>query len=84
MRTARVDDACTALDRILAAPTLHVLMPGARFPALFAAALRNGNATGNLAFDAQIVAVCLESGVRALLTEDRDFGRFTGFTTERL
>jgi len=31
---------------------------------------------GNLAFDAQIVALCRECRVRALLTEDRDFGRF--------
>jgi predicted nucleic acid-binding protein len=27
-------------------------------------------------FDAQIVALCLEHGVRDILTEDRDFGRF--------
>jgi predicted nucleic acid-binding protein len=35
-------------------------------------------------FDAQIAAVCREWGVRALLTEDRDFDRFAGFATERL
>jgi predicted nucleic acid-binding protein len=39
---------------------------------------------GNLAFDAQIVAVCRESGVRALLTEDRDFSRFEDFPVERI
>lgn len=40
--------------------------------------------TDAFAFDAQIVALCREVGVRALLTEDRDFARFTGFSTERL
>lgn len=31
---------------------------------------------GNLIFDAQIAAVCLEHGATMLLTEDRDFARF--------
>jgi len=31
---------------------------------------------GNLVFDAQIAAVCLEHGATMLLTEDRDFTRF--------
>jgi predicted nucleic acid-binding protein len=31
---------------------------------------------GNLAFDAQLVAVCREHGVVEILTEDRDFARF--------
>ena len=35
---------------------------------------------GNLAFDAQIAAVCLEHGATTLLTEDRDFTRFAGIT----
>jgi predicted nucleic acid-binding protein len=38
----------------------------------------------NLAFDAQVVALCREAGVTALLTEDRDFDRFRGFRTLRL
>jgi predicted nucleic acid-binding protein len=33
---------------------------------------------GNLVFDAQIAAVCLEHGATTLLTEDRDFTRFQG------
>ena len=51
---------------------------------LFAEAVREADAIGNLVFDAQIVALCRESGVSRLLTEDRDFDRFTGFSTERL
>lgn len=35
-------------------------------------------------FDAQIVAVCREVGVRALVTKDRDFARFDDFPTERI
>jgi predicted nucleic acid-binding protein len=31
---------------------------------------------GNVVFDAQIAAVCLEHGATMLLTEDRDFTRF--------
>jgi predicted nucleic acid-binding protein len=32
---------------------------------------------GNLAFDAQIAAVCFEHGVHELVTSDRDFARFS-------
>lgn len=39
---------------------------------------------GNLVFDAQIVAVCREAGISALLTEDRDFARFQGFPVQQL
>lgn len=78
------DEACEALRRLIAAPNVEVLLPGRRFPELLADAVREGDAIGNLVFDAQIVAVCREAGVRALLTEDRDFARFPGFATERL
>jgi len=40
--------------------------------------------SGNLVFDAQIVAVCREGGASELLTEDRDFARFPGFRMRRL
>jgi predicted nucleic acid-binding protein len=48
------------------------------------AASVEAEASGNLMFDAQIVALCREAGVTALLTEDRDFDRFPGFRTTRL
>ncbi|MGH7545144.1 MAG: PIN domain-containing protein, partial [Gemmatimonadota bacterium] len=67
-----------------ASPSLTLLSPGDRYWPLFREALREGRAAGNLAFDAQIVAVCRERGVRALLTEDRDFRRFAGFPLEHL
>lgn len=54
------------------------------YPALFAEAVREANAVGNLVFDAQIVALCRESGVSRLLSEDRDFDRFRRLDTDRL
>ncbi len=77
-------EACNALGRILGSPSLAVISPGPMFPDLLADAVREANAVGNLVFDAQIVAVCREAGVGALLTEDRDFDRFRGFRTNRL
>ena len=77
-------EACEALARLLGSPSLSVLYPGHDYPALLADAVREADAIGNLVFDAQIVALCRESGVSRLLTEDRDFDRFAGFATERL
>lgn len=79
-----IAEACDALDRVLASPTVRVLNPGERFWALLAEAVRDGAAAGNLVFDAQVAALCRESGASALLTEDRDFDRFRGLRTERL
>jgi toxin-antitoxin system PIN domain toxin len=78
------DDACEAMARILESPSVQVLQPGERFWTLLAQAVRQARATGNLAFDAQIVALCREAGASALLTEDRDFDRFPEFKTVRL
>lgn len=61
-----------------------MLTPGERFWPLLVQAASEAEATGNLAFDAQVVALCREAGVTALLTEDRDFDRFRGFRTLRL
>lgn len=73
-----LDDALEALRGLVASPTCRVLSPGNRWPALFERALRAGDARGNLAFDAQIVATCLEHGASRLFMRDRDFARFPG------
>jgi len=73
-----------AIERLLESPSLRLLHPGERFAGLFLEAMTEAHATGNLVFDAQIVAVCREHGVRSLLTEDRDFARFPGFASERI
>ena len=77
-------EACEAVARLLASPSVAVLYPGPGYPQLLADAIREGNAVGNLVFDAQIVALCREHGVSSLLTEDRDFDRFQDLRTERL
>lgn len=80
--TAR--EACTALERVLASPSLSILLPGGDYPNLLMEAVAEANAVGNLVFDAQIVALCRESGVNSLVTEDRDFDRFRNFPVSRL
>jgi toxin-antitoxin system PIN domain toxin len=77
-------EACAALARLLEAPNLVVLLPGDGFLPLLVEAVEEVHATGNLIFDAQIVALCREGGVRTLLTEDRDFDRFRNFATTGL
>ena len=64
------------VERVLAAPSVRMLHPGPRYPKLFVESVRAGDARGNLAFDAQIAAVCLEHGARELITLNRDFARF--------
>lgn len=71
-----LEESLAALTAVLASPTVRVLSPGPRYPALLDKALRVADARGNLAFDAQIAAVCLEQGASRLLTLDRDFARF--------
>lgn len=73
--------AAAALEGLLASPSLRVLSPGVEFPRHFLVCAREADARGNLAFDAQIVAVCREHGCAALLTLDRDFDRFQKFKT---
>jgi hypothetical protein len=77
-------EAADALSRIMESPSLMILSPGERYGRLFGQAIEEADAIGNLVFDAQIVAVCREAGVRELLTEDRDFDRFEGFPVQRL
>jgi len=77
-------EACEALTRLLTLENVIVLMPGPNYPRLLTEAVQEADADGNLIFDAQIVALCRECNVSALLTEDRDFERFAGLRVERL
>lgn len=76
--------ALTFLEGLLESPSVRLLLPGPTFPTIFAEACRAGSVAGNLAFDAQLVAVCREHGVAEILTEDRDFSRFDSPTPVRL
>ena len=73
-----LDEMIAALEGLLESPTVRVLVPGNRYPKLFAEAMRQADARGNLVFDAQIAAVCREQGAGRLLTMDMDFARFQG------
>ena len=73
-----------ALEALLASPSLRLLTPGERHAALLLEIVRTNEVTGNLVFDAQIVALCVEHGVRELLTADRDFARFSDIKTRTL
>lgn len=69
-------EAWAVIDRVLAAPTVRLLQPGSRYVSLLRSCLEEGDARGNLVFDAQIAALCLEHGATDLITLDRDFARF--------
>ena len=73
-----IAEASGALEGLLRSPSVRILSPGPHFPALLFEALREADARGNLAFDAQIAAVCREHGATQILTHDRDFARFAG------
>ena len=79
-----VREAQRALSHLTESPSLNVLYPGEDFISLLIESFEQGGATGNLVFDAQIVAVCREHGVQTLLSEDRDFDRFQGVNREGL
>lgn len=75
---SRPDQAAGWLAKLLESPSLRLLQPGDRFVSLLLNHMREADARGNLVFDAQIAAVCMEHGVDRLATRDRDFARFHG------
>ena len=76
-----LEQALAALKAVLQSPSLLLLSPGERYLDLFEDCVREADARGNLAFDAQIAAVCLEHGAKHILTADRDFSRFSKLQT---
>ena len=74
------NDALLAIDALLESPSVRLLLPGDRYWTLLDSVIRQSQATGNLIFDAQIAALCIESGVDTLVSEDRDFARFQGIS----
>jgi uncharacterized protein len=75
-------DALESVRALLQSPSVRLLVPGPRFVPLLANVIEQGAVAGNIVFDAQIAAVCLEHGARTLLTEDRDFTRFAGLAVQ--
>ena len=72
----RTADAVQAIEALLHSASLRVLVPGERYPRLLLDLVTTSRVSGNLVFDAQIAASCLEHGVRTLVSNDRDFSRF--------
>ena len=75
-----LDAALEDLDSLMQSPSLTLLREGPRHAAFMQRLLEAGHATGNLAHDAHIAALCVEHGVSELWTADRDFARFPGIS----
>lgn len=79
-----LDKAMEALEVLITSPTLRILFPGEVFVQILLDTLRRSGVAGNLIYDAQIAALCLEHSVRTLLTNDSDFSHFEGLETQTL
>ncbi len=73
-----VADALHNVRTLLRSPSVLLLTPTSRHLPLLAEVLEESRATGDMVYDAQIVALCLEHGVREIYTADRGFRRFQG------
>ena len=71
-----LEQATRALEELCKSPSLRLLNPSSGYFRHLLSMLLDAEASGNMAFDAQIAAVCREHGVETLLTDDRDFTRF--------
>ncbi len=77
-RPFRTPDAWEFVTRLLAAPHVRVLGPGADHAAAAGPTLAAPGIRGNLVHDAHIVAVLAEHGVRRIYSNDADLRRFPG------
>lgn len=75
-----MSQAFRALHALMDAPTSRLLTPGERYLRILADTITGARARGNLIYDAQIVAVCVEHGVTTIVSEDRDLRRFDEIT----
>ena len=66
------------LESLMQSPSLTLLREGPRHATFMQRMLKAGQATGNLAHDAHIAALCIEHGVSEFWTADHDFARFPG------
>jgi toxin-antitoxin system PIN domain toxin len=73
-----LESALEDLESLMQSPSLTLLREGPRHATFMPRLLKAGQASGNLAHDAHIAALCVEHGVSELWTTDRDFARFPG------
>ncbi len=74
---SRLEVAIRFIEQLLESPTCRVVSPGDDFIEHLKTLLLESSAQGNLVFDAQIAAVCRERGITDILTNDRDFKKFS-------
>lgn len=79
-----IEQALGFLEHLLGSPSVNLLTPGPAYWQTYRRVASDARATGNVALDAQIAAVCLEHGVETIITEDRDFDHFRGLEVRRL
>ncbi len=70
--------ALDTINGLLRSPSVRLLQPSGKYWPIFNRIAHQANLSGNLVFDAQIVAVCLEHGFRAIVSDDRDMRWFEG------
>ena len=79
-----VSQAAAFIMSVAAAPSCELVRPGPEFLVLLVETARQSHARGNLMFDAQIAALCLQHGIDTVLTNDRDFERFGSLRVQTL
>lgn len=77
-----LDDAFAFLRAVRGQPHHVEVVPGTRHLGLFERLCRDGEAAGDLAADAYLAAIAMESGGE-LVSLDRDFARFPGLRWRR-
>lgn len=70
------DVALDQIDDWISSPRATLLHESGRHPATLRDLMLNGRVVGGVTHDAKIAAMCIDHGVRELLTSDRDFTRF--------
>ena len=68
------------LKAILASPSLVLLSETAVHATILDEVVKQSGVAGDLMHDAHIAALCLEHGIRELISGDRDFARFPSLT----
>jgi uncharacterized protein len=76
--------AVSALDSLVGREHVQLLLPGERYWEILRSVMIESRIRGNMVYDAQIAALCVEHGADIILTEDRDFRRFSGLSIRAL
>jgi len=75
------NEALEQLDAWMQSPSLVLLAESRVFWGKLASLLATARLAGSKVHDARIAALCVDGGVRELLSADRDFSRFPELTT---